>query len=162
MTISEGTRLPDATLFTTDGKAGETVDLGQIAAGRKLLIFGVPGAFTGTCSNIHVPDFIANHDAIRSHGVDEILCLAVNDPFVLRAWADATGLKGSGITLLGDCDGSFVRAAGLAFDAPDLGMKDRAKRFVMLVEDGVVEVVKVENSPGECNLTLGSAALDWL
>ena len=162
MTISKGDQIPDATLFSAQGEAGNTINLREKAAGRKLLIFGVPGAFTGTCSNEHVPDFLANYEAIQSRGVDEVICLAVNDPFVLSAWADATGLKNSGITLLGDCDGSFVRAAGLAFDAPDLGLKDRAKRFIMLVDDGIVEVLKVESNPGECRLTRGSEALDWL
>lgn len=162
MTINEGEHLPDVSLFRIGGEPEDTIRLRERAAGRTVLIFGVPGAFTGTCSNVHVPDVLTHADDIRARGVDEIICLAVNDPFVLDAWAKSTGLTESSITLVGDCDGSFVRATGLAFDAPAVGLAGRSKRFLMLAKDGIVSTIKVEDSPGECTITRGSAALDWL
>ena len=159
-TIREGAHLPDAELLRIGAEGPERVSLGAITAGRRVALFAVPGAFTPTCHSAHMPSFVRNADAFAEAGVDEIVCVAVNDPFVLRAWAEATGAAQAGITVLSDADGAFTRAIGMAFDAPATGMLGRSKRYAMLVEDGAVGVLNVETARGTCDVSGGEALLD--
>ncbi|SDX34150.1 peroxiredoxin [Roseicitreum antarcticum] len=148
MTISTGDKLPTATLIRMGADGPEQVALADLTTGRKVVIFAVPGAFTPTCSAKHVPSYVENKDALMAKGVEEIICVAVNDPFVMKAWGEATGATDAGLTLLADSSGEFTGALGLSFDAPPAGLIGRSKRYAMLVDDGVVKALNVEESPG--------------
>lgn len=159
MTIAPGSTLPEAS-FLEIGEAGPVeISSAELFAGRKVVLFGVPGAFTGTCSTMHVPSFIRTADALAEKGVDEILCVAVNDPFVLQAWSEATGARAAGIRMLADASGAFVRAIGLDFDAPPAGFHGRSRRFSALVDDGRVEILNIEESRTDCELSGGETML---
>ena len=162
MTISTGDRLPAADLIRLGPSGPEAVSTEALTKGRKVIIFAVPGAFTPTCHSAHVPSFIRQKDALMAKGVDEIVCVAVNDPFVMKAWGEATGANTAGISMLSDGTGAFTAALGLAFDAPPVGLMGRSKRYAMLVEDGVVEVLNMEQAPGTCELSGGEAMLESL
>ena len=147
MTISIGEKLPQATFktMTADGAKDMTTD--EVFAGKKVVLFGVPGAFTPTCSNNHLPGYIENFDAIKARGVDTIAVVAVNDAFVMGAWAKFTGGDGK-ILFLADGSGDFARATGLDLDLSQNGMGVRNKRFSLIAEDGVVKSINVETKPG--------------
>ena len=158
MTISEGRRLPDARLVTMGENGPETVDLGEKLKGRKVVVFGLPGAYTGPCTTAHIPSFIRTAEAFRKKGVEEIICISVNDPFVLKAWGDFTGASAAGITLLGDADAKFTKTLKMEFTAPHLGLVDRSNRYAVLVEDGVIIKANIDK-PGECNISTGESLL---
>lgn len=160
MAISTGEKLPDATLVRIGEKGPETVKLGDKLNGRKVVIFAVPGAFTPTCHSAHVPSFIRTKDQFDDKGVDEIICISVNDPFVMKAWGEATGAATAGITMLADPESSFTRAIGMEFDAPPAGLMARSKRYAMVVEDGTVTVFQAEENPGVCEVSGGEALLE--
>ncbi len=159
MTISQGAKLPDATLLHISDTGPASVAVADKLAGRKVVIFGLPGAYTGTCTSAHVPSFIRTADKFAAKGVDEIICISVNDPFVMKAWGESTGATKAGITMLADADASFTKAVGLAFTAPPVGFFDRSKRYALYAEDGVVKVLHVEESPGVCEASGGEALL---
>jgi glutaredoxin/glutathione-dependent peroxiredoxin len=161
MTISVGDRLPDADLVTMGANGPEMVSLSQRLKGRKVVVFALPGAYTGTCSTAHVPSFIRTADKFRAKGVDEILCISVNDPFALKAWGESTGATKAGITHLGDAEGKLTRAVGMEFSAPHLGLIGRSNRYALVVEDGVVTKASIDK-PGECNISTGEALLETL
>lgn len=156
--IKTGDRLPDATLLekTDDGPA--QVELGELLKGRKVVLFGLPGAFTPTCSSAHLPSFMRTADDFRAKGVDEIVCLSVNDIHVMRLWGEQSGAIDKGIRMLADGDGALARAMGLAWSNPDVGFHDRFRRFAMLVEDGVVTAFHLDEM-GVCAITTGEAML---
>ncbi len=162
MPIREGESLPDATLLRMGETGPEEVRLADRVAGRKTVIFGLPGAFTGTCTTAHVPSFIRTADAFRAKGVEEILCVAVNDPFVMQAWSDQTGAAAAGITHLADPAADFTRAIDMAFTAPPAGFYDRSKRYAMVVEDGRVVTLQIDENPGTCDLSGGESLLETL
>jgi len=159
MTISRGDRLPEATFLEAGPEGPREVASAELFAGRKVVVFGVPGAFSRVCSADHLPSFMRSAGGFRAKGVDEIVCLAVNDPFVLKAWDEATGAAGAGVRLLGDPSGAFVRAIGLVIDAPPVGLFGRSQRYAMLVEDGVVAALNVEPGRG-CTLSAGESFLE--
>lgn len=162
MTLSSGDKLPDATLLKLGDKGPEAVDLKSLTAGRKVVIFAVPGAYTPTCSSAHVPSFIRTKAQFDAAGVDEIICVSVNDPFVMKAWGEATGAADAGITMLADPGAGFIKALGLDFTAPPAGLYDRSQRFSMLVEDGEVTVLNIEDSPGVCDRSGGEALAEQM
>ena len=157
MTISTGDTVPAATLLTMGANGPEQVDLAAKLKGRKVVLFGLPGAFTGTCTTAHLPSFIRTKDTLAAKGVDEIICLSGNDPFVLKAWSDQTGA--AGITMLGDPSGDFITAIGMDMTDPPAGFYKRSKRFSALIEDGVVTRLHLEASPGQCEVSAGEALL---
>ncbi|AZB54270.1 peroxiredoxin [Cereibacter sphaeroides] len=159
MVISVGDRLPEATLVRIGAEGPEQVQLSERLKGRNVVIFAVPGAFTPTCHSAHVPSFIRTKDQFAGKGVDEIICVSVNDPFVMKAWGESTGASGAGITMLSDADGAFTRALGLAFDAPPVGLIGRSRRYALQAKDGVVAVIHLEESPGVCETSGGEALL---
>jgi len=159
MTISVGDTLPDATLVGMGAEGPAPVALADKLKGRKVVIFAVPGAFTPTCHSAHVPSFIRTQDDFAGKGVDEIICVSVNDPFVMGAWGDATGANAAGITMLGDPLSEFTKAIGMDFDAPPAGLMARSKRYAMLVEDGKVTLLHLEESPGACEASAGEGLL---
>ena len=148
MTIAVGDKLPEATLVRMGDDGPEQFSVTALTQGRKVVIFAVPGAFTAGCHKLHVPGFINNADAIRARGVDEIICVAVNDPFVMKAWSDATGADKAGITMLSDPQGAFAKALDLTLDVPAIGLIGRSQRYAMLAEDGVVTVFNLETERG--------------
>lgn len=162
MTISIGNKLPDATLLQMGANGPEAVDLSAKTKGRKVVLFGLPGAYTGVCSTAHVPSFIRTRDALSAKGVDEVICVSVNDPFVMGAWGEATGATDAGIAMLGDAESEFTKALGLEFSAPPAGLIDRSKRYALVAEDGVVTVLQVEENAGECNISAGESVVDAL
>jgi len=157
-TIKVGAKLPEATLLSVHADDGKNVALSAKLKGRKVVIFGLPGAFTSTCSTAHVPSFIRTAKALADKGVDEIICVSVNDPFVMEAWGKATGASEAGITMLADADGSFTKAIGMQFDWLPDGFIGRSRRYSMLVEDGVVTRFFPEDKPG-CNISAGEHML---
>jgi len=152
MTIKVGDRLPDAkfVLVTPDGP--KPVEAKDYFAGKTVVLFGLPGAFTPTCHKNHLPGFIANEARFRAKGVDRIAMTSVNDHFVLAAWAEATGAKGK-IDFLADGGAAFAKAIGLDLDLTERGMGVRSKRYSMLVKDGVVQELNVEPQPGKADLS---------
>ncbi|WP_170349761.1 MULTISPECIES: peroxiredoxin [Ruegeria] len=158
--ISTGETLPDATLTQLGADGPEEVRISDKTKGRKVVIFAVPGAYTPTCSSAHVPSFIRTKDQFTANGVDEIICVSVNDPFVMKAWGEATGAADAGLTMLGDASAEFTKAIGMEFDAPPAGLYARSKRYAMLVEDGKVTALNLEESPGTCEISAGETLLD--
>jgi cytochrome c peroxidase len=160
MTISTGDKLPAATLTRLGSDGPESVDLAGKTAGRKVVIFAVPGAYTGVCTTAHVPSFIRTAGQFAAKGVDEIICISVNDPFVMSAWGESTGATKAGITMLGDAESSFTKAIDMTFSAPPAGLIDRSKRYAMLVEDGTVTLLHQEENPGVCEVSAGESLLN--
>jgi glutaredoxin/glutathione-dependent peroxiredoxin len=160
MTISVGDRLPEATLIKLGDNGPEAVSLSATTKGRKVVIFAVPGAYTGVCTTAHVPSFIRTRDKFAAKGVDEIICVSVNDPFVMKAWGESTGANKAGIAMLADADCTLTEAMGMRFDAPPAGLLARSKRYALYAEDGVVKVFQAEESPGLCNVSGGEAMLE--
>ena len=146
MSISAGDRIPEATFMKALPDGPQPVSSEEFFRGRKVALFSVPGAFTPTCSVKHLPSFIEKADELKAKGVDEIACTAVNDAFVLAAWAKSSGAEGK-VTMLSDGNGEFAKAIGLEMDVSKYGMGLRGQRFSMLVNDGVVEQLNVEE-PG--------------
>jgi peroxiredoxin len=147
MSIKVGERLPEAK-FTVMGEDGPTqVSSGDLFKGKKVVLFAVPGAFTPTCSEQHLPGFIGLADTLKGKGVATIACTAVNDVFVLNAWAKARGAHD--ITMLADGNGDFAKALGLDIDLSPFGLGTRSQRYAMVVDDGMVEYLAVEDSPPE-------------
>jgi peroxiredoxin len=147
MTIAIGDKLPHAefTVMTGDGQQKMATDV--VFAGRKVVLFGVPGAFTPTCSMNHLPGFLAKVDAIKAKGVDTIACVTVNDVHVVNAWAKQAGVDGR-ILMLADGNGDFARATGLQVDLRAAGMGERNRRYSMIVDNGVVKKLNVETASG--------------
>ena len=158
MTIKVGDHLPEATFYVLGEGGPQPVKGQEFFAGRKVVLFGVPGAFTPTCSNNHLPGFLQHGDAIRAKGVDEIAVVAVNDAFVMKAWAEKTGGDGK-IAFLSDGNGDFAKATDLVLDGTGRGLGLRFKRFSMLVENGVVKTLAVEDSPGQAAVSGAEAML---
>ena len=148
MAIKVGDMLPlDLRLKEMQGGAPKDVTLGELFKGRRVVLFAVPGAFTPTCSMKHLPGFVADAEKIRQKGVDEIVCVSVNDVFVMDAWGKASGATGK-VRMLADGNGDFARAVGLELDASGFGMGKRSQRYGMVVKDGRVEQLHVEPGPG--------------
>ncbi len=146
MTIKVGDRIPAATLFRLGDDGPERVSTNDYFAGRKVVAFGLPGAFTPTCSAQHLPGFLAQAGEFRAKGVDAIACISVNDAFVMDAWGKHQGV-GDRIDMLGDGSALLTTAMGLDVDRIERGMGIRSARYAMVVEDGVVTSLKVEEQP---------------
>lgn len=158
--ISTGDTLPDATLIQMGADGPEEVRVSDKTKGRKVVIFAVPGAYTGTCTTAHVPSFIRTKGQFDAKGVDEVICVSVNDPFVMSAWGDSTGATEAGLTMLADAASEFTKAVGMDFDAPPVGLISRSKRYAMLVEDGKVVALNIEENPGVCEVSAGETLLE--
>jgi glutaredoxin/glutathione-dependent peroxiredoxin len=161
-TIAEGSKLPSATLLRMGAEGPEKVELGPLLQGRRVVIFAVPGAFTPTCHSAHMPSFVRTKPQFDASGIDDVICIAVNDPHVLRAWGEVTGATQAGIRILADAEGTFTRAIGMDFDAPAAGLVGRSQRYAMVVEDGVVRTLHRESARGVCEATAGESLLATL
>jgi glutaredoxin/glutathione-dependent peroxiredoxin len=161
MPISVGDRLPEATLFLPGESGPQACKTGELFAGRKVVLVGMPGAFTPTCHRNHLPGFVENRDAILAKGIDEIIVLSTNDVHVLRAWAEASGAKDR-LLFVSDGNAEFIGKAGLANDSSGRGMGIRSKRFAMIVDDGVLTSVAVEEAPGQATVSAAAQILAQL
>ena len=158
MTIQVGEQIPEIPLQRIR-EGVETVDTATVFESRKVVMFAVPGAFTPTCSEKHLPGFVQHFEDFRSRGID-VACLSVNDPFVMQAWGQSQGVP-EGLMMLADGNGDFTRALGLELDASAYGMGTRAKRFALYAEDGVVRQLHVE-APGEYRVSSAEYVLSQL
>ena len=151
MPIQVGDRLPNATfrVMTPEGPKPKTTD--EIFKGKKVVLFAVPGAFTPTCHKNHLPGFVKNADAIKAKGVDTIAVTSTNDPFVQDAWKKAS--NADKIEFLSDGNADFAKALGLDLDASGMGLGIRSKRYCMVVDDGVVKTLSVEDAPGKADMS---------
>ncbi|KPA21081.1 putative peroxiredoxin [Shimia sp. SK013] len=162
MTISAGDTLPSGTLMKLGNAGPEPVALESLTKGRKIVLFGLPGAYTSTCSAAHLPSFMRNADALKAKGIDEVICMSVNDPWVMDAWDKSMGASEAGVTMLTDPDGTLTVAMGLDFSAPPVGFINRTRRFAAIVTDGVVDLLNEEEERGVCTFTAGETILDAL
>lgn len=157
MPIAAGDRLPDVTFRVMSDEGPKAVSTADVFGGKTIALFGVPGAFTPTCHKVHLPGFLKEAEAFKAKGVAGIAVVAVNDPFVLEAWAETTGGKGV-ITFLSDGSAEFAKATGLDLDLTARGLGIRNRRFSMLVEDGVVKSINIEETPATADAS-GAANL---
>ena len=153
MPLQVGDKVPSVTLYEMGDDGPVAVNSDEFFAGRKVVLFALPGAFTRTCSAQHVPGFVNNADEIKAKGVDAIACLATNDAFVMGAWGKDQG-AGDKVQMLADGSGDFTRAAGFEFDLSERGLGVRSKRYAMVIEDGKITTLNMEDGGG---LTISSA-----
>jgi len=157
MKIKKGDKLPDAKVFILD-KDPKEMSIKQIIGEEKVILFGLPGAFTPTCSAQHLPGYVEMSDALKEKGVDAVACMAVNDVFVMSAWGEAAGAGGK-VVMLADGNAEYARALGLELDASGFGMGTRGQRFSIIVDDGVVTELNIE-APGEFKVSSAEVALE--
>ena len=160
MTIKVGDKLPSGTLYEMSDEGPKPVSVAELTQGKRVVIFGLPGAFTPTCSAQHVPSYVAAADQFKAKKVDEIVCLSVNDAFVMGAWAKDQGTAGK-VRMLGDGSAFFTQALGLELDLIERGLGVRCQRFSMLVEDGVVKALHIE-APGKFEVSDATTMLKHL
>lgn len=161
MALSVGDTIPDVKLTTLTADGPKPVNSREVLGTGKVVLFGVPGAFTPTCSDHHLPGFVMQADEILAKGVDRIACVAVNDPFVMGAWGNAqrTGEK---ILMLSDGNGEFAAAAGLQLDLSAIGLGTRSQRYAAILQDGVVQEIFVEPNAGKVDVSSSDAVLKAL
>jgi peroxiredoxin len=160
MAIQVGERLPQTTFMKATAEGPQPVSSEEFFSGRRVALFSVPGAFTPTCSAKHLPGFVEKAAELKAKGVDEIACTAVNDAFVMGAWAEGSGASES-VTMLSDGNGEFANAIGLTMDGSKYGMGTRGQRYSMIVSDGVVEQLNVEE-PGAFSVSSADYMLERL
>lgn len=159
--IGAGDKLPEMELMTVTEDGPAIIKSGEIFADKKVVLFGLPGAFTGTCSSVHLPGFIENADAIKAKGVDTIALVSVNDHQVMRAWAEQTGGIKS-ILFIADWDGAFTRAIDMEVDMSAGGLGMRSQRYSMIVENGHVNTLNVEQERGVAIVSGAATILEQL
>lgn len=160
MTISVGDKMPSGKFTVMGSKGPEPLSTDDLFGGKKVVLFSVPGAFTPTCSAKHLPGYVQQAEALRSKGVDEVACLAVNDVFVMSAWGKSAGADGK-VLMLADGNGEYAKALGLELDASGFGMGKRSKRFSVIVDNGVVTQLNIEPA-GEFGISSAESALSQL
>jgi peroxiredoxin len=148
MAISVGDKIPDVKLTMLTDEGLKPVQSTEVLGSGKVVLIGVPGAFTPTCSDHHLPGYVLRAEDLRAKGVDTIACVAVNDAFVMGAWGKASGANDSGVLMLADGNGEFAAQMGLEFDLSSLGLGTRSQRYAAIIEDGVVTDIAVEEGRG--------------
>ncbi len=159
MTIKQGDRVPVATFKQLTSTGIADVDTTSLFKGKRVAVFGLPGAYTPVCSAQHLPGCVQQADALKAKGFDAIACISVNDPFVMDAWGKANGADGK-VMMLADADGAFTRAIGLVVSLPAFGLGERSERYSMVVQDGVVQTLHVEKSVLDHDLTSAACMVD--
>lgn len=159
MAIQQGDKMPAGTFNVMGAEGPKEISADDIFKGKKVVVFSVPGAFTPTCSNQHLPSYLKNYDKVKAQGIDTIACMAVNDVFVMDAWGKDRGV-GNKIMMLADGSGDYAKKLGLELDLRDKGLGTRGKRFSMIVKDGIVEKLNIDEGKYElsgaeatCSLT---------
>lgn len=160
MTISAGDRMPEGNFGIMSADGPGSISTEELCAGKKVVLFAVPGAFTPTCSMSHLPGYIEHAGALKAKGVDTIACMAVNDVFVMDAWGKDRS-AGADVLMLADGNGDITQALGLELDASGFGMGQRSQRFALVIDDGIVSQVHVE-APGEFKVSAAEAVLNSL
>lgn len=161
MTLNVGDRLPEANFKVLTDEGPSDMNTNDVFSGKKVVAFAVPGAFTPTCHALHLPNYLGSLDAFKEKGVDTVACISVNDPFVLSQWAKKSAADGK-ILFLSDFNADFTKAAGMDFDASGNGLGTRSKRYAMLVEDGVVKVLNIEEVPKVVDASAAEKILEAL
>ena len=159
MAIQEGDKLPDATLHVMQEGRPTPVTTADLFAGKRVVAFAVPGAYTPTCSQAHLPGYVVNADAILAKGVDSIVCLSVNDAFVMDSWGKDK--NADALLMVGDGNGDFTKAIGLEMDGSGFGLGTRSQRYAMIVDDGTVTKLAVEEA-GQLDVSAAEAILEAL
>lgn len=159
--IKEGDKIPAVTLKQMTAAGPTDVPLADYCAGRKVVLFAVPGAFTPTCSETHVPSYMDNAKALRDKGVDAVACVSTGDFFVMNAWGKSLG-TGDDVDMLADGNSEFTKAAGMTLDLTAIGLGERSQRYVMILDDGVVTHLAVETDPGSATVSAAEAVLEKL
>ena len=152
MAIKVGDRLPNATFMTMTADSPKPQTTDEVFKGKKVVLFAVPGAFTPTCDKNHLPGFVQNAEKIKGKGIDEIVVTGVNDVFVMNAWKKSSGAEGK-VEFLADGSGDFAKALGLTVDLGPRGLGTRSQRYAMIVEDGVVKTLNIEDAPGKADVS---------
>jgi peroxiredoxin len=160
MTIKAGEKMPQGAFGVMTGEGPGQISSDELFAGKKVVLFSVPGAFTPTCSMNHLPGYVEHAEALRAKGVDTVACMAVNDTFVMDAWGKDRSVDGT-VMMLADGNGDYTKALGLEMDASGFGMGLRGQRFAIIVDDGVATDVLVE-APGEFKVSAAETVLDKL
>ena len=158
MTIAVGDTIPDVTIRTMTASGPTPIQTAEILGTGTTVLFGVPGAFTPTCSDFHLPSYILRNEELRAKGVDTIACLSVNDAFVMGAWGEQQGV-GDSVMMLADGNGDFTRALGLEMDGSGFGLGTRSQRYAMILRDGVVEMISIETAGGSIEKSGAEAVL---
>ena len=147
-----GDQIPSILLKRIGESGVEDIDIADYIKDKKVVLFGVPGAFTPACAQKHLPGYVAKADQIREEGVDEIICVSVNDPFVMKHWGEVAQATGK-VTMLSDWNAALVEKLGLTFDASGAGLGVRSRRFMMIIDDGVIRDLQVEEKGGEVTVS---------
>ncbi|MFP5020262.1 peroxiredoxin [Pseudonocardia phyllosphaerae] len=161
MALSSGDTVPDVTLTTLTADGPTPVQSSSVLGSGTVVLFGVPGAFTPACSDTHLPGFVLRQDELKAKGVDTVACTAVNDAFVLGAWADSREV-GDAVLMLADGNADFAKAAGLDMDGSKFGLGTRSKRYAAVIKDGVVQWIGVEDVPSTVDASSVESVLDHL
>jgi glutaredoxin/glutathione-dependent peroxiredoxin len=161
MAIKVGDRLPEATFRVIGPDGIKTLTTKDVFGGKRVVLFAVPGAFTPTCHLKHLPGFIESAEDFKKQGIDKVVCIAVNDPFVLSAWEDKSGGKDK-VLFLSDGNAEFTKKIGMDFDGSGFGLGTRSKRYAAFIEDGVVKILNVEDSPAVADASTAAKILEAL
>ena len=161
MAIKVGDRLPEATFRVMGPDGINTLTTKEEFGGKRVVLFALPGAFTPTCHLKHLPGFIESADDFKKHGIDKVVCIAVNDPFVLAAWEEKSGGKDK-VLFLSDGNAEFTKKIGMDFDGSGFGLGTRSKRYAAFVEDGVIKILNVEDSPAVADASTAAKILESL
>jgi peroxiredoxin len=162
MKYAIGEYLPDVTLYYLEETGPKEIQLSSLTARKKIILTGMPGAFTDTCTKSHLPSLIRNMPYFSKRGVSDVLCIIVNDVFVAKEWGDHTGAHKAGIKILCDCESLFTKKLELSFTAPKIGLIDRLSRVAMIVQDGKIENLLFEENKGVCEFTSGDSLVSLL
>ena len=162
MTLSIGQELPTTILSDMTSDGPKATDLNELTSGKKVVLIGMPGAFTQTCTNNHLPSLIKNSSAIFEKGIDDIICIVVNDIHVAKAWGEITGATQAGIKILCDLESKFATAVDLTFSVPKVGFFDRLQRVLIILDDNKIKHIQLEKKRGECELTSGENILELI
>tara|TARA_B100000029_G_scaffold56099_1_gene50802 strand:- start:9 stop:494 length:486 start_codon:yes stop_codon:yes gene_type:complete len=160
--IKEGDIFPNIKTVVVGNGEPKEIKTDELFSGKKIILFAVPGAFTPTCNNSHLPSFIDNYDEIKNKGVDNIICISVNDQFVSQAWRKSKSLESSDFLFIPDGNGEITESLGMSLDCSGFGMGNRSNRYVMLIDDKIIKKLIVEDNPGVCDLTNASEILKFI
>ena len=160
MKVSVGQKLPNTSLTQMTSDGPRATKISELISGKKTIIVGMPGAFTRTCTTQHLPSLIRNSSAIFNKGIDEIICIVVNDIHVCKAWGEITGATDAGIKIFSDLESEFAKMTGLSFSAPTVGFFNRLQRVLMILNDTEIKHIQLEKHRSECQLTSGETILE--